>query len=97
VHNTKGVFTEETCNVICLLVKAGCSHNYINEVIFTILQSAGITTVGTISYTSVSRILREGYFAVQIQLGYEMKNAKGMTFSADGTSHCSINYNSRHI
>ncbi len=99
VHHlmAKGVFTEETHNVIRLLVKAGCSRNYINEVIFTILQSAGITTVGTISRTSVSRILREGYFAAQIQLGYEMKNAKSMTFSADGTSHRSINYNSRHV
>jgi len=26
-----------------------------------------------------------------------MKNAKGMTFSADGTGHRSINYNSCHI
>ena len=26
-----------------------------------------------------------------------MKNAKGMTFSADGTGHRSINYNSRHV
>jgi len=25
-----------------------------------------------------------------------MKNAESMTFSADGTSHCSINYNSCH-
>jgi len=35
--------------------------------------------------------------AAQIQLGHEMKNAKSMTFSADGTSHRSINYNSRHV
>ena len=26
-----------------------------------------------------------------------MKNAKSMTFSADGTGHQSINYNSRHV
>ena len=42
-------------------------------------------------------MLCEGYIAAQIQLGYEMKNADGMTFSADGTSHRSINYNSRHV
>jgi len=99
VHHlmSKGVFTEETRNVIHLLVKAGCSHNYINEVISTILQSAGITTVGTINHTSVSLILCEGYSAAQIQLGYEMKNAKGMAFSADRTGHWSINYNSHHV
>ena len=26
-----------------------------------------------------------------------MKNAESMTFSADGTSYCSINYNSCHV
>jgi len=93
----KGVFTEETRNVVRLLVKAGCSRNYISEVISAVLKSAGITTVGTISRPSVSRILREGYFAAQIQLGHEMKNAESMTFSADGTGHRNINYNSRHV
>jgi len=93
----KGVFTEETRNVVHLLVKAGCSQNLIGEVISAVLKSAGITGVGSISHTSVSRILREGYFAAQIQLGYEMKNAESMTFSADGTSHRSINYNSCHV
>ena len=99
VHHlmSKGVFTEETRNVIRLLVKAGCSRNYINEVISAVLKSAGITAVGTISCTSVARILREGYFAAQIQLGYEMSGAEAMTFSADGTGHRSINYNSRHV
>jgi hypothetical protein len=93
----KGVFTEETRNVVRLLVKAGCSQNLIGEVISAVLKSAGITAVGSISRPSISRILREGYFAAQIQLGYEMKNAESMTFSADGTGHRSINYNSRHV
>ena len=93
----KGVFTEETRNVVRLLVKAGCSRNYISEVISAVLKSAGITTVGTISRPSIARILHEGYFAAQIQLGYEMENTRSMIFSADGTSHRSINYNSRHV
>jgi hypothetical protein len=75
----KGVFTEETRNVVCLLVKAGCSRNLIGQVISTVLKSAGITAVGNISRTSISRILREGYFAAQIQLGYEMKNAESIS------------------
>ena len=32
-----------------------------------------------------------------MQLRYEMQNAQSMTFSADGTSHRNINYNSRHV
>ncbi len=50
----KGVFTEDTQNVVRLLVKAGCSQNYISEVISAVLKSAGIMTVGTISHPSIS-------------------------------------------
>ena len=90
----KGVFTEETRNVVQLLVKAGCSRKYVNEVISSVLQSAGITPVGTISSPTVARIVHEGYFVAQIQLGYEMESTKNMNFSADGTGHCGINFNS---
>ena len=92
----KGVFTEETRNLVRLLSQAGCSASRINEIITAVLKTAGITMAGNISRTSVSRIIREGYFAAQIQLGHEMKMAESMTFSADGTGHRSINYNSRH-
>ena len=93
----KGIYTEETRNVVRLLVKAGCSRKFVGEVLSVTLQSAGITTVGTISPTTVARIVHEGYFAAQIQLGYEMANTKSMTFSADGTGHRGINFNSRHV
>jgi hypothetical protein len=47
-------------------------------VIHAVLKSAGITTIGTISRTSVSRIIAEGYIAAQIQLGYELGNTDSM-------------------
>jgi hypothetical protein len=59
-----------------------------------VLQSAGITPVGTVSPSTAACIVHEGYFAAQIQLGYEMANTKSMAFSADGTGHCGINFNS---
>ena len=98
VHHltNKGVFTEETRNLVRLLFQAGCSASHINEIITAVLKTAGITMVGSISRTSIARIIREGYFAAQIQLGHEMKMAESMTFSADGTGHQSINYNLRH-
>jgi hypothetical protein len=43
--------------------------------------------VGSINCRSVARIIREGYFVAQIQLGHEMGMAESMTFSADGTGH----------
>ena len=92
----KGVFTQKTRNLVRFLSQSGCSANRINNIINAVLKTAGITMVGSISRTSVARIIREGYFAAQIQLGHEMKTAETMTFSADGTGHRSINYNSRH-
>ena len=92
----KGVFTEKTRNLVRFLSQSGCSANRINQIITTVLNTAGITVVGSISRPSVARIIQEGYFAAQIQLGHEMKMAETMTFSADGTGHRSINYNSRH-
>jgi len=74
----KGVYTETTRNLVRFLVKAGCSRHNVNDVIHAVLKSAGITTIGTISRTSVSRIIAEGYIAAQIQLGYELGNTDSM-------------------
>ena len=53
----KGVFTKETRNLVCLLFQSGCSANRINEIINAVLNTAGITMAGSISRTSVARIL----------------------------------------
>ena len=74
----KGVYTEETRNLIRLLVQAGCSQEYIGNVIHAIFRTAGISVVGDVSRRTVSRIVSEGYYAAQIQLGYEMQNTEGM-------------------
>ena len=62
-----------------------------------VLKSAGVDVIGSISRTSGTHILREGYIAAQIQLGHEMQQTEAMTFNADGTSHRSINHVSRHV
>jgi chromosome segregation ATPase len=79
----KGVYTEKTRNLVRFLVKAGCLRHSVSDVIHAVLQSAGITTIGTISRTTVSRIIAEGYIAAQIQLGYELGNAPSMYFISD--------------
>ncbi|KAF8228624.1 hypothetical protein L208DRAFT_1290548, partial [Tricholoma matsutake] len=93
----KGIYTQETQNLIHLLVKAGCSKEYVSTVIMVILKSAGITTKGFISHRTVSHILMEGYVASQIQLGFEMADAEALTGSGDGTSHQNVQYYSQHI
>src|SRR6266487_120253 len=77
----KGIYTEETRSLIWLLVKAGCSRDYISQVIHAVLKTAGISTYGNVSRRTVSRIVVEGYFAAQVQLGHEMKNTKGKLYT----------------
>jgi hypothetical protein len=71
----KGVYTEDTRNLIRLLTKAGCSAGYIGEVIIGVLKTAGITAIGSPSRRTVSCALVEGLVASQVQLGLEMSNA----------------------
>ncbi len=66
----KGVYTESTRNLVRLLVKAGCSRNYVNEVISAVLQSAGllvqmgqVTVASTITHDMFIFLLR----IIQIQ------------------------------
>lgn len=73
----KGVYTQETRNLVRLLIQCGCQKDYINQVIHGVLKCAGITATGHISRRSVSRILAEGYIAAKIQLGYEMQESEG--------------------
>jgi small-conductance mechanosensitive channel len=76
----KGIYTEKTRNLIHLLVKAGCSRNYIGQVISAVFKTAGISVQSSISRRTVSRIVLEGYYAALLQLGYEMKGAKSQYF-----------------
>ena len=53
----KGIFKEETRNLVRLLSQSGCSANRINDIISAILNTVGITMVGSISCRSVARII----------------------------------------
>ena len=92
----KGVFSQETRNLVRVLVQANVSYKNITHVIESVLAAAGITAVGRISPRSVSRIVKEGYIAACIQLGYEMQVTEALTLSSDGTAHKNLNYDSRH-
>jgi hypothetical protein len=67
-------------------------RHHINSVIHAVLKSAGVTAIGTISRTTVSRIISEGYIAAQIQLGYELGDADSMyiIFYANMLQHTDI-------
>ena len=60
------------------------------------MAAAGIKGIGHLSARTISQIIKEGYIAACIQLGYEMQAAEAITLSANGTRHKNINYNSRY-
>ena len=73
-------------------MQAGCSRPYVDLVIHEVFKTAGISVHGHVSRRTVSRVVLEGYFAAQMQLGHEMQQAKSESTSwiLDATlSHCS--------
>jgi chromosome segregation ATPase len=74
----KGAYTKETRNMVRLLVQSGCSQDSVNRMIHAVLRMAGVSVIGKISRRSVSRFIREGFYAAQVQLGYEMDKAGSM-------------------
>jgi len=77
----KGAYNEKTRSLIRLLVQAGCSRPYVDLVIHEVFKTAGISVHGHVSRCTVSRVVLEGYFAAQMQLGYEMQQAKSESTS----------------
>jgi chromosome segregation ATPase len=71
----KGVYSQEVRNLVRTLTQAGCSQQHIMDIIKAVLETAGITAVGKISTRTVGRIIREGYYAACLQLGYEINQA----------------------
>ena len=71
----KGVYSQEVRNLVRTLTSAGCSQQHIMDIIKAVLETAGVTAVGNISTRTIARIIREGYFAACVQLGFEMNQA----------------------
>ena len=79
----KGIYTSEMCSLALFLVEAGCSQDYVGEVI-----ECGRT---------VTQCIIEGGIAAQIQLGFEMAVAPSLTIAGDGTTHENVNYDAKLV
>lgn len=77
----KGVYSDETRNLVRILVQAGVSAKNIKTVIQAVFAAAGITAVGKISPRTVARIIREGFYAACAQLGFEIDQTGGQISS----------------
>ena len=93
----KGTYSTESRQLARLLTKAGCSREYVGQVIQAVCRSAGLTVKGKMSCRTVSRAILEGGIAAKIQLGHEVTQAKGFTGSGDGTSNRHVNFEAKHV
>jgi hypothetical protein len=93
----KGVYTPEARALARLLVQAGCSQDYVGEVIQKICHQVGVEVTGKMSRRSVSQSILEGGVAAELQLVHEITNATDLTVSGDGTTHKHVNFQSWHV
>ncbi|KAF8223650.1 hypothetical protein L208DRAFT_1516295 [Tricholoma matsutake] len=93
----KGVYTPEAHVLARMLVQAGCSQEYVGEVIQKVCKSAGVEVSAKMSRRTVATAILEGGIAAEIQLAYEIVKTNDLTLSGDGTTHKHINYESQHI
>ncbi|KAF8221737.1 hypothetical protein L208DRAFT_1529652 [Tricholoma matsutake] len=92
----KGVYTPEACVLARMLVQAGCSQEYVGEIIQKVCKS-GVEVSAKMSRRTVARAILEGGIAAEIQLAYEIVKTNDLTLTGDGTTHKHINYESQHI
>jgi hypothetical protein len=73
----KGAYSPQARDLARTLVAAGCSQQYVGNVIHTVCKNAGIAVQGSMSRHTVSRAILEGGIAAQIQIGHELAQAEG--------------------
>ena len=73
----KGVYSPQARELARTLVSAGCSREYVDNVIRAVCKNAGVTVQGKMSRRTVSRAILEGGVAAKIQIGHELAQADG--------------------
>ena len=76
----KGIYGPQARALARTLVAAKCSQEYVGSVISAVCKSAGVAVQGKMSRRTVGRAIVEGGVASQVQVGYELAQAKCMLF-----------------
>jgi hypothetical protein len=71
------VYSPQAQELARTLVSAGCSREYVDNVIRAVCKNAGVTVQGKMSRRTVSRAILEGGVAAKIQIGHELAQADG--------------------
>jgi hypothetical protein len=73
----KGSYSPQARELARMLVSAGCSREYVSNVIHAVCKNAGVAVQGSMSRRTVSRAILEGGIAAKIQIGHELAQAEG--------------------
>lgn len=73
----KGAYSPQSRELARMLVAAGCSREYVSNVIHAVCKSAGVAVQGSMSRRTVSRAILEGGIAAKVQIGHELAQAEG--------------------
>jgi hypothetical protein len=74
----KGTYSAESQQLARLLTKAGCSREYVGQVIQAVCQSAGITVKGKMSQRIVSQAILEGALLQRSSLAIRLLKQRGL-------------------
>ncbi|KAL1939556.1 hypothetical protein VTO73DRAFT_9867 [Trametes versicolor] len=94
---TKGVIASPVWDLIRDLVALGLKVSQIKGTISAVARTAGTPVKGSLSERSVGRIVLEGGVYAKLQIAEDVMHASSVTASSDGTTHQSINLDSRHL
>ncbi|KAM5530155.1 hypothetical protein V8D89_016178 [Ganoderma adspersum] len=94
---TKGVYTPGARALARGLILSGCSQKKVGLVIAMVGNTLGVTVKEKMSAHLVQRCVVEGGVASDIQIGYEMSQARSFTISSDATSNRHTDYMGRHM
>src|SRR5262245_18159893 len=76
---------------------AGCTHEYVGEVMERVFNAGRISVQGCMSAWTVGCIVTEKGVAAQIWLEYEMAIASNVTIAGDGTTYENITYDAKLV
>jgi hypothetical protein len=76
----KGVYSPVSQELAQVLTKAGCSREYVGNIISMVCKSAGVEVQGKMSWGTVDCAILEGGIADKIQLGHEILETKSKYF-----------------
>ncbi|KAF8322802.1 uncharacterized protein EI90DRAFT_2936801, partial [Cantharellus anzutake] len=90
----RGIYSKEACRLMCVLASKGVPQERVGFVASECTNTFGVTLKGRPSRWTVGRAITEGEVAANMQIAYELQNAK---CKSDGTTNRNVHFTSIHV